>query len=159
MKTLVIYYSAEGHTKKIAEQIAENLQADLFEIAPAEPYTEDDLNWMDSNSRCTREYDDPKLRNIALASTEVPNWSDYDRIIIGYPIWWGITAWPVNSFVKTQDFSGKTVIPFCTSHSSGLGDSDLNLQKDAKGGEWQEGHRFFQDTAAATVKSWTDNLK
>lgn len=159
MKTLVIYYSAEGHTKKIAEQIAENLQADLFEIAPAEPYTEDDLNWMDSNSRCTREYDDPKLRDIALASTEVPNWSDYDRIIIGYPIWWGITAWPVNSFVKTQDFSDKTVIPFCTSHSSGLGDSDLNLQKDAKGGEWQEGHRFFQDTAAATVKSWTDNLK
>ena len=71
----------------------------------------------------------------------------------------GITAWPVNSFVKTQDFSGKTVIPFCTSHSSGLGDSDLNLQKDAKGGEWQEGHRFFQDTAAATVKSWTDNLE
>ena len=159
MKTLVIYYSAEGHTKKIAEQIAENLQADLFEIAPAEPYTEDDLNWMDSNSRCTREYDDPKLRDIALASTEVPNWSDYDRIIIGYPIWWGITAWPVNSFVKTQEFSDKTVIPFCTSHSSGLGDSDLNLQKDAKGGEWQEGHRFFQDTAAATVKSWTDNLK
>ena len=159
MKTLVIYYSAEGHTKKIAKAIAENLQAELFEIVPAKPYTEDDLNWMDNNSRCTREHDNPELRNIELKSTTIPNWSNYDCVIIGYPIWWGIAAWPVNSFVKTQDFSNKTVIPFCTSHSSGLGDSDLNLQKDAKGGKWQEGHRFFQDVSPATVKSWADNLK
>ncbi len=159
MKTLVVYFSAEGHTKRIAEEIANNLQADTFEISPKEPYTKDDLNWMDNNSRCTREHDDTSLRDVELETTSVPNWSDYERIIIGYPIWWGIAAWPVNSFVKNQDFSGKTVLPFCTSHSSGLDDSDLKLKEDARGGEWQDGFRFFQDASSHTVKNWTDNLK
>lgn len=158
MKTLVVYYSAQGHTKRIAEEIANNLSADLFEIVPAKPYTEEDFDWTDDNSRCSREHDDPNLRDIELETTLVPNWADYDRVIIGYPIWWGIAAWPVNSFVKSQDFSGKTVIPFCTSHSSDLGDSDLKLKKDSSGGEWQEGHRFFQDVSGATIKSWADKL-
>ncbi len=158
MKTLVVYYSAQGHTKRVAEEIANNLSADLFEITPLEPYTEADFDWTDDNSRCSREHDDPTLRDVELETTEVPNWADYDRIIIGYPIWWGIAAWPVNSFVKAQDFAGKTVIPFCTSHSSELGDSNVGLQKDANGGEWQPGHRFFQDVSPATVKSWTDSL-
>lgn len=158
MKTLVVYYSAEGHTKRIAEEIAKNLQADLFEIVPSKPYTDNDLNWMDDNARCAREHDDPNLRNIELKTTTVPDWSSYERIIIGYPIWWGIAAWPVNSFIKSQDFSGKVVLPFCTSHSSGLGDSDLELKKDATSGEWQDGHRFFQDASSSSIKSWTDNL-
>ena len=159
MKTLVVYYSAEGHTKKIAEEIAKELEADVFEIVPAEPYTKDDLNWMDDNSRCTREHADLSLRDIELKASKVPNWSDYDRVIIGYPIWWGIAAWPVNSFVKQQDFTGKTIFPFCSSHSSGLGESDIELKNDASGGEWQEGYRFFQDASAQAIKSWTDNLK
>ena len=158
MKTLVVYYSAGGHTKRVAEEIAANLSADLFEIEPAKPYTEADFDWTDDSSRCSREHDNPALRDVELKTTSVPNWAEYDRVIIGYPLWWGIAAWPVNSFVKSQDFSGKTVIPFCTSHSSALGDSDLELKKDASGGDWQPGHRFFQDDTGATVKSWTDSL-
>ena len=159
MKTLIIYYSAQGHTKSIAEEVAKNLQADLFEITPKDIYTEDDLNWMDDNARCTREHDSPELRDIELSSTSAPNWTEYDRIIIGYPIWWGISAWPVNSFIKLQDFTNKTVIPFCTSHSSGLGNSDKELQKNANGGEWQKGYRFYQDATPETIKSWTDSIK
>lgn len=158
MKTLVVYYSAQGHTKRVAETVASNLSADLFEIKPLKPYTDDDFDWTDKNSRCSREHDDPSLRDIELETTSVPHWSDYDRVIIGYPIWWGIAAWPVNSFVKNQDFAGKTVIPFCTSHSSGLGDSDLKLKADSTNGEWQAGHRFFQDAPSATIKSWADTL-
>ena len=159
MKTLVVYYSAQGHTKRVAKEIATNLSADLFEIIPAKPYTEADFDWTDDSSRCSREHANPKLRDVVLEVTSVPGWSDYDCIIIGYPIWWGIAAWPVNSFVKAQDFTNKTVIPFCTSHSSELGDSDLELKKDANGGEWQPGHRFFQDVSTATIKSWTDRLQ
>ena len=158
MKTLVVYYSAQGHTKRVAEEIAQSLSADLFEIVPSKPYAEKDFDWTDDNSRCSREHADPTLRDIELRETSVPNWADYDRIIIGYPIWWGIVAWPVNSFVKKQDFTGKTVIPFCTSHSSELGDSDIELKTDSASGEWQPGHRFFQDVSAATVKSWTNSL-
>ena len=158
MKTLVVYYSAQDHTKKIAEEIAQDLQADLFEIVPKNIYTEDDLDWTNDESSCTREHANPELRDIELSSTSVPNWAEYDRIIIGYPIWWGIAAWPVNSFVKSQDFTNKTVIPFCVSHSSGLGESDKELQTDANGGEWQDGYRFFQDASPDDVESWTKSI-
>ncbi len=157
-KTLIIYYSAQGHTKKIAEQIATNLNADIFEITPKEEYTEETLDWTNPNSRATREHADPTLRDVELTITDIPNWSDYDTILIGYPIWWGISAWPVNSFVKTQDFTGKTVIPFCVSHSSELGDSAKLLQADSNGGTWQAGHRFYQDASPSDIKSWTDSL-
>lgn len=157
-KTLIIYYSAQGHTKKVAEQIAENLQADISEITPEQKYTEDDLDWTNDNSRASREFANKSERNIKLATTNIPNWSDYDTIIIGYPIWWGIAAWPASSFIKTQDFTGKTVIPFCTSHSSGLGDSAKLLQQDANTGTWEAGHRFYQDAPAEDIKSWTDSL-
>lgn len=158
MKTLVVYYSAEGHTKKVAEEVASNLSADIFEIVPEEPYTKEDLDWTNPDSRASRENDNPELRDIKLKTTEVPNWAEYDRIILGYPIWWGIAAWPVNAFVKLNDWSGKTVIPFCTSHSSGLGDSDLNLKDDAKNGDWKDGTRFFQDALPAKIKTWCDSL-
>lgn len=157
-KTIVIYYSAQGHTKNIAEQIAENLQADIFEITPKEKYTEEDLDWTNDNSRASREYADKSLRDIELATTEIPNWSDYDTVIIGYPIWWGISAWPTNSFIKHVDLNGKKVIPFCTSHSSGIGESDLLLKADSNAGDWQECYRFFQDAPAGSIKSWTDSL-
>ena len=120
---LVVYFSATGHTESVANDIAEATVGDLFEITPAEPYTDEDLNWSDENSRVSREYADESLRDVELTTTEVENWDDYDTVFIGYPIWWGIAAWPVSSFVAANDFTGKTVIPFCTSPSSGLGES------------------------------------
>ena len=159
MKTLVVYYSAEDHTRKIAKEVAENLGADIFEIIPNPIYEPADLDWTNTDSRVSQENDNPSLReNIKLLNNEVPDWANYDRVILGYPIWWGIAAWPVNTFVKSQDWTGKTVLPFCTSHSSGLGDSDLLLKEDSNGGDWQEGVRFFQDTPSAKIKSWTDSL-
>ena len=121
--SLVVYYSASGNTRRVAENIAEAAGADLFEIVPTEVYTSDDLNWTNSDSRVSRGYDDETLREVPLTTTEVPNWDSYDAVFIGYPIWWGIAAWPVDGFVKANDFTGKTVIPFATSSSSGMGQS------------------------------------
>lgn len=157
-KTLVVYYSASGSTKKVAEGIAQNLNADLFEIEPVDTYTSDDLNWTDSNSRVTREHNDESLRDIKLKNTKVSNWDNYDTVLIGYPIWWGIAAWPVNNFVKDNDFTGKTVIPFCTSASSGLGQSGELLEKMAKGGTWKEGHPFSSGASSSDIKTWADSL-
>ena len=156
--TLVVYFSAQGHTEDVANQIAENLDADIFEIVPADEYTFDDLDWTDDNSRVTREYEDESLRDVQLVSTEVPNWDDYDTIIIGYPIWWGIAAWPVNTFVEANDFSGKTVIPFCTSSSSGLGQSGELLREAAGTGNWLEGQRFRSNPSDDDIKEFTDSL-
>lgn len=136
-ETLVVYYSAQNHTKDVSEKLAENLNADFFEIEPKEKYSEDDLDWTGDNSRVTKEHEDKSLRNVELKTTKVENWDQYDTVLIGYPIWWGIAAWPVDTFVKTNDFSDKTVIPFCTSASSGLGESGTRLQKEAKGGNWK----------------------
>ena len=158
-KTLVVYYSAQNHTKSVAEKIAKNLNADIFEIIPEEIYTEDDLNWNNSNSRVSREHEDESLRNIKLKNTNVNNWEDYDTVLIGYPIWWGIAAWPVDTFVKANNFDGKKVIPFCTSASSGLGQSGNLLKKEANSGNWQEGHRFSSGVSDSDIKKWTDSLK
>lgn len=155
---LVVYYSAQGHTESVAEQIAENLNADLFEIVPVDEYTSGDLNWIDSDSRVSLEHDDESLRDVELVSTTVDNWDSYDTVIIGYPIWWGIAAWPVNTFVKANDFSGKTVIPFCTSSSSGLGQSGDLLAELAGTGDWQDGQRFRSNPSDADIKSFTDSL-
>ena len=157
-KVLVAYYSAQNHTKNAAEKIARNLGADAFEIIPQEVYTAEDLDWTTDGSRVNREHNDESLRDIALVSTDVPNWEDYDTILIGYPIWWGIAAWPVDNFVKDNDFSDKTVIPFCTSTSSGLGQSGELLKQMANGGNWQTGHRFSSSATDAEIKTWTDSL-
>ncbi|MCI9524867.1 MAG: flavodoxin [Erysipelotrichaceae bacterium] len=158
-KTLVVYYSASGSTKKVADQIAENLNADLFEIEPVDAYTSADLDWTDNNSRVTKEHNDESLRDIKLKNTKVDKWDCYDTVLIGYPIWWGIAAWPVDTFVKANDFGGKTVIPFCTSASSGLGESGNLLAKEAKNGNWKEGHRFSSGASTSDIKTWTDSLK
>ena len=158
-KTLIVYYSATGSTKKVAEEIAQNLNADLFEIEPVDTYTSDDLNWTDSNSRVTREHNDESLRDIKLKNTKVSNWENYDTVLIGYPIWWGIAAWPVNNFVKDNDFTGKTVIPFCTSASSGLGQSGELLEEMANGGNFKKGRRFSSGASTSDIKKWTDSLK
>lgn len=158
-KVLVVYYSAQSHTKSVAEKIANNLNADIFEIIPEQRYTSEDLDWTDNNSRVSKEHDDESLRDIKLSQTKVDNFENYDTILIGYPIWWGIAAWPVDSFVKANDFSGKTVIPFCTSASSGLGQSGKLLEQEANSGEWLEGHRFSSNPSDSDIKNWTDSLK
>lgn len=158
-KTLVVYYSAQNHTKAVAEQIAKNLDADIFEIEPEEKYSEADLDWTDGDSRVSREHDDESLRNIKLKKDTVDNWSDYDTVLIGYPIWWGIAAWPVDTFVKANDFEGKTVIPFCTSSSSGLGQSGKLLEEEANGGNWEKGQRFNENPSNSAIENWTNGLK
>ena len=158
-KTLVVYFSAQGHTEEVANKIAENLGADIFEIEARDEYTSEDLDWTDSNSRVTREHEDESLRNIELVSTTVDNWEEYDTVLIGYPIWWGIAAWPVDTFVEANDFNGKTVIPFCTSSSSGLGESGELLAEKANSGNWLEGHRFSSNPSDSDINNWTDSLK
>lgn len=157
-KILVAYYSAQNHTKAVAEKIAQNLGADTFEIVPRDVYTAEDLNWTADGSRVNREHEDESLRDIALETVTPANWDEYDTILIGYPIWWGIAAWPVDNFVKDNDFSGKIVIPFCTSTSSGLGQSGELLKQMANGGNWQAGHRFSSNPSDADIKNWTDGL-
>lgn len=158
-KTLVVYFSAQGHTEEVSNKIANNLGADIFELEPVDAYSSDDLDWTDSNSRVSQEHEDESLRNIELVSTSVENWEDYDTVLIGYPIWWGIAAWPVDTFVKANDFTGKTVIPFCTSSSSGLGDSGELLAKEANSGNWQDGHRFRSNPSDSDINNWTDSIK
>ena len=155
---LVVYYSATGNTEGVANYIAEATGGDLFEITPAQPYTDDDLNWSDSDSRVTREHEDESLRDVELTTTQVENWDSYDTVFIGYPIWWGIAAWPVDGFVEANDFTGKTVIPFCTSSSSGLGESGELLAELAGTGDWQEGQRFRSSAGQADVDEWVDSL-
>lgn len=157
-KTLVVYYSASGNTERVAKDIAEAAGADLFEIVPAELYTSDDLNWTNPDSRVSREHDDESLRDVPLTTTEVPDWDSYDTVFIGYPIWWGIAAWPVDTFVKNNDFTGKTVIPFATSSSSGMGQSGSLLADMAGTGEWQEGQRFSSGVSSDDVQSWVNGL-
>lgn len=157
-KTLVVYYSATGNTKAVADVIAEAAGADTFELVPTEPYTDADLNWRDNNSRCSLEYADPGLRNVALTTATADHWADYDTVLIGYPIWWGIAAWPVDTFIKANDFSGKTVIPFCTSSSSGLGQSGELLAAMAGTGDWRTGMRFRSGVSDADVQAWVDGL-
>ena len=157
-KTLVVYYSASGNTERVAKDIAEAAGADLFEIVPTEVYTSDDLNWTNSDSRVSREHDDESLRDVPLTTTEVPDWDSYDTVFIGYPIWWGIAAWPVDGFVKANDFTGKTVIPFATSSSSGMGQSGSLLADMAGTGDWQEGQRFSSGASSSDVQSWVNGL-
>ena len=157
-KTLVVYYSASGRTKTVAETIAETAGADMFEIVPDEPYTSEDLDWTNDDSRVSREHDNESLRDVELVKVTPDNWDSYDTILIGYPIWWGLAAWPVDNFVKGNDFSGKTVIPFCTSSSSGLGQSGTLLEQMAGTGTWQEGQRFSSGASASEVQDWVNSL-
>ena len=157
-KTLVVYYSASGNTATVAGYIADALGADTFELVPETPYSSDDLNWTVNGSRVNREHDDESLRDIALVADSVDNWDEYDTVFIGYPIWWAIAAWPVNNFVKNNDFTGKTVIPFCTSSSSGLGQSGELLAEMAGTGDWLDGQRFRSGASQSDVTDWVNSL-
>ena len=156
--TLVVYFSATGNTEEAAGYIAGLTGGDLFELEPVEPYTSEDLNYSDDNSRVSLEYADESLREVELVADTVENWDDYDTVFIGYPIWWGIAAWPVDGFIEANDFTGKTVIPFCTSASSGLGQSGELLAEMAGTGDWLEGQRFSSRVSEADVEEWLSTL-
>ena len=157
-QTLVVYFSATGSTERVAGYIADAVGADTLELVPVNPYTSADLSWTTEGSRVNLEHDDESLRDGKLVSNTVDNWADYDTVFIGYPIWWGIAAWPVNDFVKSNDFTGKTVIPFCTSSSSGLGESGELLAQMAGTGEWQTGMRFTSRADEPDVVEWVNGL-
>lgn len=148
--TLVVYFSCTGTTKGLAEAVAEELNADLYEIVPEEPYTSEDLDYHDDNSRSTKEMDDPSSRPAISGSVE--NMEQYDRIILGYPIWWGEAPRIVSTFVESYDFSGKTIIPFCTSGGSGIGSSADALETLAGNGTWLKGKRFDGSESGEDVR-------
>lgn len=155
---LVAYYSAQGHTERVAQAAADALGADLFAITPSEPYSDDDLDYNDPDSRVSREHEDESLRSVELAQVTPDGWDGYDTVLLGYPIWWGIAAWPTDGFASGNDFAGKTVIPFCTSGSSPIGESGSNLAELAGTGDWQEGQRFSSGATDDEVSSWAQGL-
>ena len=155
---LVVYFSGTGNTEGVAQTIASTLDADLFELEPADPYTDEDLDWTVDGSRVNQEHENEALQAVELTASTVENWEEYDTVFIGYPIWWGIAAWPVNDFIQANDFTGKTVVPFCTSASSGLGQSAERLEQMAGSGTWLEGRRFSQSPSQQEVQSWVESL-
>ena len=157
-KILVVYYSATGSTENVANYIAGELNADTFKLVPVNDYSSADLDWNNPSSRVNAEHEDESKRDIELVDTTPENWEDYDAVFIGYPIWWGIAAWPVNNFVTDNDFTGKTVIPFCTSASSGLGQSGTLLAEMAGEGDWQAGQRFSSGASRTTAVNWVKSL-
>lgn len=157
-KVLVVYYSAQGHTAEIAKAIVQATGADSLELQPKNAYTTADLNYRDSTSRVVREHDNPALQKIPLVKAVPDNWQSYDVVFIGYPIWWGLAAWPVNEFITSNSFEGKTVIPFATSISSGFGQSGAVLAKLAGSGQWQAGMRFASNASVAEVRQWVKGL-
>lgn len=157
-KTLVVYFSSTGNTKKAANYIVAATSADVFELEPKVPYTDADLDWTDDNSRVVYEHDNPDARDVELVSATVSDWESYDTVFIGYSIWWGVAAWPVDSFVKANDFTGKTVVPFCTSSSSGLGESGELLAELAGTGNWVEGKRFSSGVTESDIQTWIEEV-
>ena len=155
--TLVVYYSASGTTEKIADYIVEAMNADTFVITPIQPYSDADLDWTDQTSRVVMEHNDEN-RHTELVSVDVTDWESYDNVFIGYPIWWQEASWVVDDFVKENDFTGKNVIPFCTSMSSPLGDSGTLLAEMAGTGNWLEGMRFTSSSTKESVQSWAKGL-
>ena len=149
---LVIYFSATGTTKGVAEKIAALTDADIFEIVPAEPYTSADLNWNDRNSRTSVETDDPSCR--PEIDGEPVDLEGYSTIFIGYPIWWGDIPRIMSTFVESYDFGEITMIPFCTSASSGVGQSDKHLEEQAGSGKWLKGTRLQGNISEEALQSW-----
>ncbi len=152
-KALVVYFSATGTTKGVAAQIASAAGADTYEILAAQPYTSDDLNWNDSNSRTTKEQNDKTVRP-EIGGEDI-SLDGYSTVFIGYPIWWGEEPRIMDTFVEAHDFSGKTVVPFCTSSSSPIGSSGDNLAANAGSGNWLEGERL---SSSSDIEGWLSSL-
>ncbi len=154
---LVVYFSATGTTKGVAEKIASITGADIYEIKAAQEYTEADLDWNDSDSRTTHEQNDKSVRP-EIGSDPV-SLEGYSTIYIGFPIWWGEEPRIMDTFVESYDFDGKTMIPFCTSSSSGIGMSGKNLEANAGSGNWLDGERFGGGVSEEELQAWIDELK
>ena len=154
--TIVVYFSATGTTKGVAERIASVTNADIFELIPAEPYSDADLNWHDSRSRTTIEMNDPSARP-AIANDTV-DLNGYTTVYIGYPIWWGDAPRMMSTFVEAHSFDGKTVIPFCTSGGSGIGRSGSNLASQAGSGNWLNGGRLEAGISESEIQSWINGM-
>ena len=157
-RVLVAYFSATGNTAAVAGMIADAAGAELFALEPVTPYTDADLDYNDSGSRTSQERADPALQEVPLVSAMVDGWDTYDTVFVGYPIWWGGAAWPVNGIVTGNDFAGKRVIPFCTSGGSGLGRSGERLAELAGSGDWAEGRRFSAGASAEEIAAWVAEL-
>ena len=155
-KALVAYFSATRTTKGVAEHIANGLNADIYEIVPEEPYTDADLDYNDNNSRTTIEMNDPDARPAISGSVE--NMEQYDIVFIGYPIWWGEAPRIVSTFVESYDFSGKTIVPFCTSGGSDIGSSATSLEQLTNGATWLDGRRINGSDSQDTVMEWVNSL-
>lgn len=155
-KVLVAYFSATNTTEGVAEHIANGLNADIYEIVPEDPYTDADLNYNDNNSRTTIEMNDPDARPAISGSVE--NMEQYDIVFIGYPIWWGDAPRILSTFVESYDFSGKTIVPFCTSGGSGIGSSASNLEQLTSGATWLSGRRLNGSDSQNTVMEWVNSL-
>ena len=151
-KTLVAYFSASGVTAALAARLAEAIGADLYEIRPATPYTKADLNWMNRRSRSSVEMNDRSCRPEISGAAE--NMAQYDVVFVGFPIWWYREPSIIDTFMEAYDFGGKTVIPFATSGSSGMGDTTENLQALAKNAAVAEGRRFGRKASAEELKAW-----
>lgn len=157
-RAVIVYFSATGNTKEAAEEIARNTGFLLYELEPSEPYSEEDLDYNDPNSRVSKEHADEALQTITLNNASVPDWQSFDVVFLGYPIWWGNAAWPMDSFVKQTDFAGKTIYPFCTSASSPAGDSGSHLAELAGSGNWREAKRFSSAPSQPEVEEWLKSI-
>ena len=155
-KVLVAVYSASGVTRRVGQEIARICGGDFFEIVPKEIYTSEDLNWMNKKSRSSVEMNDPSARP-EIAGT-VADMDSYDTVIIGFPIWWGIAPRIIETFLESYDFSGKTIIPFCTSGGSGVGRSDMELHKNVSGDvKWENGVQINRPNEG-TIRKWLDKV-
>ena len=156
--TLVVYFSATGNTEQAATYIADITGGDLFELEPADPYTDEDLNYNNEDSRVSQEYADESLRDVELVSDTVENWDSYDTVFIGYPIWWDLAPRIINTFIESHDLKGKTVIPFATSGGSTLAGSAAALKKTYPALNWREG-RLLNRADEKSIRNWVDNCK
>ncbi len=155
-KILVAYFSVTNNTEGVAQKLADGLGADIYEITPSKPYTDEDLDYGNSNSRSSVEMNDPSARPAVSGSVE--NMERYDVVLIGYPIWWGEAPRIMSTFIESYDFSGKTLAAFCTSASSGFGNSDSALRSAAKDAKWLEGRRFSAGASSDEVLAWAEGL-
>lgn len=157
-KVLVAYFSCSSVTKKLAQTLAGVVKGDLYEITPAHPYTAADLNWQDKNSRSSVEMRDKSSR--PAISGRVKDFAQYDTVFVGFPIWWYVAPTIINTFLESEDFSGKTVIPFATSGGSGVGDTDKFLHPScSEKTAWRPAKRFAGSASPAELQKWVEGLK
>lgn len=155
-RKLVAYFSASGVTTKVAEALSEAIGADLYEIEPEVPYTKEDLDWMDKQSRSTIEMNDPTSRPAIVGKRD--NMDDYDTVFVGFPVWWYVAPTIINTFLESYDLTGKTIIPFATSGGSGMGKTNEKLQPSCPNSKLIEGKVFKKSASKSEIAAWVDGL-